>query len=633
MAFASLAVSAPLRAEEAIAVDHAPEPLIIKVYQVADLIVPLASTDAGSGKAEFDWLMDLIELRTGADCWTHGGGHGSINPHDSTMSLVIRQTYAMHEHIADLLSEIRGTGDLALCVEIQLIHGNLEACGDAKPHRTAQGLVDASGKERLLQSLKSQEDGEVLVAPKITFFNGTTASVETTTDGCTKAFNIRGVISKDNRYSRLWVDAKVDGQTTKAEVLVPEGHTAVRKLPGENSWLLVTSHVINAEEPQVIAPLKSEPWTPVEQKKRYLVPVDESPEPTELTGIPQFKAQAEGFGLAVQRTKGAAEAVEKAAAAVDAQPELASAVDRVEYQVAQAEPRHLAGFEIGPPPPAFAFVDLDEVHSVPRRGHSTGDDRSMTEEEKPASTFEMYPRNHSQPKGRIVNSGFRFYQPVEQEMPYRLWIGDILEQDEGVAHGFDIAPLGNDPPARLNVCLDDTDCQSGSKVTAPVGQLFDRIFVTAVPAPVIPGPVVTDGDLVPNGWNTRPSFTITHFERGRRAIPPTPKPQASPGASSRELSFFPNPQLARVQQASGVEESVATLDDHLKSAQVALENLGLDSEARKLQAIRQTIQHRAKERCQVIDHEIARLKLARERLEKLANPQASGEAEGRSIVR
>ena len=109
----------------------------------------------------------------------------------------------------------------------------------AKPHRTAQGLVDASGKERLLQSLQEPEGRRSRDCRSkdhvLQWHDGFRGDHE---DGGTKAFNIRGVISKDNRYSRLWVDAKVDGQTTKAEVIVPEGHTAVRKLPGENSWLL-----------------------------------------------------------------------------------------------------------------------------------------------------------------------------------------------------------------------------------------------------------------------------------------------------------------------------------------------------------------------------------------------------------
>jgi len=105
MALASLAFSPPVRAEEGAVEEQGPA-LFSRTYQVSDLIIPLASSQLPK-KVDFDWLLDLIELRTGADCWTHSGGLGAISAHESTLSLVIRQTQATHERIADLLDEIR----------------------------------------------------------------------------------------------------------------------------------------------------------------------------------------------------------------------------------------------------------------------------------------------------------------------------------------------------------------------------------------------------------------------------------------------------------------------------------------------------------------------------------------------
>jgi hypothetical protein len=665
LAFASLAASSPARADEPLDVDHAPD-LTPKVYQVADLIVPLASADSAKGHPDFDWLLDLIELRTGADCWTHSGGQGSIKPDEATLSLIIRQTQATHECICDLLDEIRKTGDLALCVEIQLIHGNLDAFGDGKPNRTAQGLVDSSGKERLLQFLRSQADSEIVAAPRITFFNGTTASLETTDHGCTKTFSVRGVISKDNRYSRLWLDAKVEGQTTKAEVLVPEGHTAVRKLSGHNSWLLVTSHVINAEEPQVIGPLKSEEASPVEQKKRYLVPVDDSPEPTELTAIPQFKAQAEGFGLAIQR-KGAVESgVESDAGSVEAQPELASAVERVEYQVAEAEPRHVTNFELAPP--AVVYLDSIGVHELPSYpaafsfvGLDHGPD---TGEKKPASTFEMYPLKNPRPEATHL-SGLELRMLGEKaEAPYSLWIGDVLEKTAvapndpvvvpapSVVHSVNVEPVAVDPPARLEVCLDDAQCRPAPKAKVQPGQMLDRIFVT--PAPAFPMPWnelnghANGGSITIDHWDSRPPVTISHIELGRRAILSQPKTRSVGGAiitgpapvGAPKLQFMQNDLLimpdvgsARVRQASGAQEPVESIETHLTTAATALEELGLTSEAKVVHALLHSIHIRAEERCQQIDQEIARLKAARKKLQGLANPESAAEAESTGQTR
>ncbi|WP_145029146.1 hypothetical protein [Caulifigura coniformis] len=552
MAFASFAVSAPTRADDAITVDHAPEPLVTKVYQVADLVVPLASESGAKKSSDFEWLIDLIELRTGADCWPQGGGQGALTVHESTLSLVVRQSHAMHERIADLLSEVRGTGDLALSVEIQLIQGDLDACGDGKIHRTAQGLVDAAGKQRLLMTLQSQKESAITAAPKITFFNGTTASIETTEEGCSRTFNVRGVISKDNRYSRLWIDAKINGETSKAEVLIPEGHTAVRKLPGENSWLLLTSHVINAEEPQVIAPLK-QMLPPSGDQKRYLVPVDETPEPAELTSVPQFKAQAEAFGLSV-----ASRPTEHPAATSEPSPALVNAVEQVEYQVAHAEPAPMT--EALPEAPAQATVQLEELPAPPELDNP-----------------------------REANSA------------------------RGFANVFTIEPEASEEPARLNLCLDDADCQSPQRLSL---QVFDNGFVAVpqfpIPLNAIPAPS-------PAGQRTASNRSLPHvdfFAVEGNGVGTVPRWHGPDG-----VLIFTNERPRRgVVQASAAKAPAASLESNLKTAASQLEELGLNSEARMIRSLQHSLEMKARERCRQIDLEIARLQAARARLEQMAGP-------------
>lgn len=618
MALGACASSPVLRADEIAAKELVPD-VVTKVYMVADLVLPLSpSIDSQSGP-DFESLIDLIELRTGADCWTDGGGLGSISPHVETLSLVVRQTRTVHEQMADLLDEIRGTGDLALAVEMQLIRGDLNACDGSKTNRTAQGLVDTAGKHRLLSLLQSQKDGQILSATKIRFFNGQTGSIETVAEGKPTTIAIRGVVSKDNRYSRLWIDSKIDGESASAEVLVPEGHTAVRKLAGENSWLLVTSHVINAEEPQVIAPQKLSPAPAIEQK-RFLVPVDETPDPTELTSLPQFKAQAEGFGdsiasrvtqIAVIEVCEATAGNENACLATADKPVLAPAIENLEYQVAMAEPGDSTKCEFESAGRVSVQLNLVPVERA---------------------TLHAGPANG-------LFTGFSCLSATENCAP-------------GVVHCFSNNSEVQDPPARLDVCLEESDCQASTHSPVQFGQLFERVF--AQPAPkTFPLPP----HAVP-----KPSKEITVFSRrysdgrghavevpnpgfGHRAILSSPKayphgeygviveqhalpwPSAISSWSPARPDLLyvvpapaPSPATSRVQQVSGRSDEPTNVTTHLRKAVEELSALGLQAEAGVIREVMQSLARKAQERSFQIDLEIARLKAEQCKLQLLSAP-------------
>ncbi len=326
---------------------------VTRTYHVADLVLPLAP-GAGDHAADFETLLDLIELRTGADCWGEAGGGARIVPHPGTLSLVIRQTQPMHDRISELLEEVRGTGDLALAVEMLLIEGDLNACKDPASSRSAEGLVDAVGRARLLEAVQAQKGSSILAAPKLTFFNGQTARMSTVSGEkpTMTTIGVHGVVSKDNRYSRLWLDTTVGEKTNRVEALIPEGHTAVRKL-ADGQWLMVTSHVINAAEPQVMTAPKP---MDASGKKRFPVPMDTSEDAAELVHVPEFNAQAEIFGMTVKLAAAIkAEGAESEAATTDAgEPTLVKGIERVAFQVAQVEPG--SGADEEPP----AIVELPE---------------------------------------------------------------------------------------------------------------------------------------------------------------------------------------------------------------------------------------------------------------------------------
>ncbi|MCA9080591.1 MAG: hypothetical protein KDA58_08525, partial [Planctomycetaceae bacterium] len=70
---------------------------------------------------EFDALSDLITTTVSPQSWDEIGGQGSITNHESTLSLVIRQTQKVHQEIADLLDQLRRLQDVQVTIEVRYI--------------------------------------------------------------------------------------------------------------------------------------------------------------------------------------------------------------------------------------------------------------------------------------------------------------------------------------------------------------------------------------------------------------------------------------------------------------------------------------------------------------------------------
>lgn len=86
---------------------------------------PLASGQGanGPGATNFDFsaLSDLITATIEPGSWDELGGDGAITNHESTLSLVIRQTQAVHQEIEDLLEQLRRLQDLQVTIEVRFI--------------------------------------------------------------------------------------------------------------------------------------------------------------------------------------------------------------------------------------------------------------------------------------------------------------------------------------------------------------------------------------------------------------------------------------------------------------------------------------------------------------------------------
>ena len=79
----------------------------------------------GAASADFDSLIELIISTVASDTWAeNGGGEAEIRPFPGNLSLVISQTQAVHEEIADLLEQLRRLQDLQVTIEVRFIRLN-----------------------------------------------------------------------------------------------------------------------------------------------------------------------------------------------------------------------------------------------------------------------------------------------------------------------------------------------------------------------------------------------------------------------------------------------------------------------------------------------------------------------------
>ncbi|MCA9049572.1 MAG: hypothetical protein KDA89_12635, partial [Planctomycetaceae bacterium] len=70
---------------------------------------------------DFTGLVDLITTTVEPGTWDLDGGAGRLEGNENTLSLVIRQTPAVHEQIVDLLNQLRKLQDLQITVEVRFI--------------------------------------------------------------------------------------------------------------------------------------------------------------------------------------------------------------------------------------------------------------------------------------------------------------------------------------------------------------------------------------------------------------------------------------------------------------------------------------------------------------------------------
>jgi type II secretory pathway component GspD/PulD (secretin) len=201
---------------------HAEADKIVQVvYPVADLIVAppecaLGEDQASTAKANktgqvtAESLIRLIQSTVAPSSWGENGGPGSLQFYPLGLSLVVRQTRAVQEEVADLLAALRRLQDVEVAVEIRLVGVSdsfLERLGvdfdinltTAETKDAAETASTASGPEgsplaklegttflndkqvrRFLEAAQGDRLIHTMQAPRLTVLNGQTANVEVT---------------------------------------------------------------------------------------------------------------------------------------------------------------------------------------------------------------------------------------------------------------------------------------------------------------------------------------------------------------------------------------------------------------------------------------------------------------------
>ena len=185
----------------------APNELVTLTYSVADLVVPvehmyvaaskdlafIASSDerksepqtgspdevAAKREDHFTELMELISSTVAPESWEVQKGPGSMMPYRATLSLVIRQTPAVHDQIAGLLSQLRRLQDLVVTLQLDVI--SIAGGASSTPLKFENDPVDAKegisylieSELKSFQELVEKSDGAAMMkGPTIILQNG-----------------------------------------------------------------------------------------------------------------------------------------------------------------------------------------------------------------------------------------------------------------------------------------------------------------------------------------------------------------------------------------------------------------------------------------------------------------------------
>jgi hypothetical protein len=193
-----------------------PVELVVKVYAVADLVIPIPSVPGHRATHDTtDWLklIDRILAEIEPGNWVANGGECSIEVQEKSLSLIIRATPAMHQSLASLLNQMRRDLDMQISLSFKLLRSiqdsDLETAGIRPDFDLRQGAVRLSEDEagRLIKIVEANSRDRVTYNPKVTIFDGQIARIGSDPNDLKSdpgfALHVRGHVNKDGRGVRL----------------------------------------------------------------------------------------------------------------------------------------------------------------------------------------------------------------------------------------------------------------------------------------------------------------------------------------------------------------------------------------------------------------------------------------------
>ena len=203
----------------------------VKVYTVADLVIPLpkgnrathkVDKDVSPAEHDLESLITLITSTIEPESWDKLGGTGAIEPFETNFSLVISQSERVHEQIADLLEQIRRVMDLQVVMSVESFHIEDEKTWQllatdfelnnnvaAKDHH----ILSARESNLLRRLINEQDRAAILGGPKVTLFNCQSAEFPLSFDDRQAKVELFPCVSPDRRSLSLECRVSVAGET------------------------------------------------------------------------------------------------------------------------------------------------------------------------------------------------------------------------------------------------------------------------------------------------------------------------------------------------------------------------------------------------------------------------------------
>ncbi len=187
--------------------------LVLRTHYVADLVIPtppvkafpsIQETKATPSKTQESELIRMVESTISPQSWNDNGGAGTIDYHPLALSLVVNQTAAIHEQIAEMLAALRRLNDVQIALDVKIVsvpefltfdrigvdfskQGDALILEQSDARKWLQGAMASPAKPILLDDkqvfhlltyIQGDTRSHITQTPKMTLFNGQTGVLD-----------------------------------------------------------------------------------------------------------------------------------------------------------------------------------------------------------------------------------------------------------------------------------------------------------------------------------------------------------------------------------------------------------------------------------------------------------------------